>query len=157
MRPRLPSRLSNRRRAAQRGVAAIELALIVTVSFALFPFVLWFGRAFYEYNVLLKASDEAGRYLASLSPLEVTTIASWQQAIATATQMITTAGTGAGLGTVSDAIQISCHPGACGTPNAPPASIELTFTVSMADELMFDTTSGTLSMDVDLTVPYAGR
>jgi len=145
------------RQAAQRGVAAIEMALILTVSFALFPFVLWFGRAFYEYNVLLKASDEAGRYMASLSQVEVTTAASWLQASATATRMIGATAAAAGLNTVPDLIQIACHPDPCGSPNDPPASIELSFVVAMTDDLMYDTTNGVLPMRIDLTVPYAGR
>jgi Flp pilus assembly protein TadG len=142
---------------AQRGVATIELALIFAVSFALFPFVLWFGRVFYEYNVMRKASEEASRYLASLSQIEVTTASTWLQAMATATQMIATASTGAGLNTVPDLIQIACHPVACGTPNAPPTSFELTFSVSMTDDLLYGSTNGFWSMNVDLTVPYVGR
>lgn len=142
---------------AQRGVAAIEMALILTVSMALFPFVLWFGRIFYEYNVMLKATDEASRYLASLSQMEVTTAATWLQASATATKMISTAAAGAGLSAVPDLIQIGCHPGACGTPNVPPTSFELTYSLSMIDDLFYDTSNGAFTMNVDLTVPYVGR
>jgi hypothetical protein len=153
MRRRLPRPMP----AAQRGVAAIEMALILTFSFALFPFVLWFGRVFYEYNVMLKAADEASRYLASLPPLEATTIASWRLASGTALQMMANAAAGAGLSAVPDSIQIACYPVACGTPNVPPASIGVSFSVSMVDDLLYDTTSGAFSLNLELTVPYAGR
>ena len=146
-----------RRRAAERGVAAIELALIVVVSFALFPLVLWFGRAFYEYNVLLKGSDAASRYLTSLSLVEVTTGATWMQAVSTATQMIGGTATGAGLSAAPYPIQIGCYPGGCGTPVAPPTSIELIFTLLIADELLFDTTEGAFVLEMQMAVPYEGR
>lgn len=52
----------------QRGVAAVELGLLV------FPLVLLafgiteFGRAIYEYNALTKATRDATRFLSSQSP-----------------------------------------------------------------------------------------
>lgn len=48
----------------QRGIAAVELALLLLPLLVLFFGVLEMGRAFYQYNSLVKATRGAARYLA---------------------------------------------------------------------------------------------
>ena len=60
MRP--PCRAARR----EKGVAAIELALIMTFFIGLLPFVLLFGRAFLVYTALQKSVHDAARYMATL-------------------------------------------------------------------------------------------
>nr|WP_314635779.1 TadE/TadG family type IV pilus assembly protein [uncultured Janthinobacterium sp.] len=60
MRP--PCRAARR----QRGVAAIELALIMLFFMGLLPVVLLFGRAFLAYTALQKGVHDAARYMATL-------------------------------------------------------------------------------------------
>jgi Flp pilus assembly protein TadG len=52
----------------QRGVALIELALIIPLLMLLTFITTEFGRAVYEYNTLTKAARDAVRYLSFQTP-----------------------------------------------------------------------------------------
>jgi Flp pilus assembly protein TadG len=58
----------------ERGTQLVELALVLTLMFMLFGATAEFGRYFYEYQTLAKASRVGARYLASapVSALEDT-------------------------------------------------------------------------------------
>ena len=57
----------NRFRRDEQGVSLIETAIIVPILLVLFAGVAEFGRYFYEYSTLAKASRLGARYLASRS------------------------------------------------------------------------------------------
>jgi Flp pilus assembly protein TadG len=57
----------NRFRRNEQGVSLIETAIIVPILLVLFAGVAEFGRYFYEYSTLAKASRVGARYLASKS------------------------------------------------------------------------------------------
>ncbi|SFU77907.1 TadE/TadG family type IV pilus assembly protein [Pseudoduganella namucuonensis] len=50
----------------QRGIAAIELALLLPVLIVLLAMPLYLGRVFWHYSVAQKAAHDAVRYLASV-------------------------------------------------------------------------------------------
>lgn len=77
-------------RAARReqGVAAIELALIMTFFIALLPFVLLFGRAFLAYTTLQKSVHDAARYMATLPLAQMANADAVVQHSAFARQMV---------------------------------------------------------------------
>jgi Flp pilus assembly protein TadG len=52
----------------QRGVAAVELGLIIVPLLLLTFGVTEFGRAFYQYNALAKATRDATRFLSGQGP-----------------------------------------------------------------------------------------
>jgi Flp pilus assembly protein TadG len=56
------------RMARQRGVAAIELGILMVVLVPLTLGVTELGRAMYQYNSLVKASRDAARYLSTQGP-----------------------------------------------------------------------------------------
>lgn len=47
----------------QRGVAAVEFALILPVIVILFAFIVFFGRLFWHYNVALKAASDVATFV----------------------------------------------------------------------------------------------
>ena len=55
------SRPHSHRRAmrAQLGVAAVELAIVLSVTMVLLPAVALFGRVFYQYSVMKSATRDA--------------------------------------------------------------------------------------------------
>lgn len=57
-----------KRRHAQRGVAAVELALIIPLLILLMLVVTEMGRAIMQYNVLTKSVRDAARYLSVQVP-----------------------------------------------------------------------------------------
>lgn len=55
-------------RSRQQGVAAVEMAfLLMPLIFIVFG-ITEFGRAFYQYNTVLKATRDAARYLSAQQP-----------------------------------------------------------------------------------------
>lgn len=59
-----------RRRAAMRGVAAVEFALLLLPMMIMAFGVVEYGRALYQYNAVAKASRDAVRLLSQNSPLD---------------------------------------------------------------------------------------
>jgi Flp pilus assembly protein TadG len=50
----------------QRGIAAVELALIMPVFLIMLALPLYFGRVFWHYTVAQKAAHDAARYLSTV-------------------------------------------------------------------------------------------
>ena len=55
----------------QRGVAAVELAIILPILMALLVVPFFFGRVFWHYTVAEKAAHDAARYLSSIPVTEM--------------------------------------------------------------------------------------
>ena len=50
----------------QRGIAAVELALVLPVLFILVMFPLYLGRVYWHYTAIQYAAQDAARYLSCL-------------------------------------------------------------------------------------------
>lgn len=72
----------------QRGVAAIELALIMLFFMALLPLVLLFGSALQAYTALQKGTHDAARYMATLPLVQMTSMTAAAQSSVFARQMV---------------------------------------------------------------------
>lgn len=59
----------------QQGAAIVEFAMILPFLLVLTFTVTEMGRAFYQYNVLVKSVREAARYLTTRTPRDATVIA----------------------------------------------------------------------------------
>lgn len=57
----------------QRGVAAVELAIVLPVLFVLMTVPIFFARYFFHYTVVHKAAQNAARYLSTVSVREMRT------------------------------------------------------------------------------------
>jgi hypothetical protein len=83
-------RLRSLIRRQQRGIAAIELAIILPVMLLFLTIPLFFGRVFWHYTVAQKAAHDAARYLSGVSlaqmaaPSQVGHVVAVAQAIAAA-------------------------------------------------------------------------
>jgi hypothetical protein len=56
------------RRHKERGIAAVEFALILPIIVTLLAFSLFFGRVFWHYSIIQKAAYDAARYLSMVEP-----------------------------------------------------------------------------------------
>jgi hypothetical protein len=61
-------RLSGR---AQRGIAAVEFAVILPVLITMLAFPVFFGRVFLHYTVAQKAAHDAAIYLSNISMIDM--------------------------------------------------------------------------------------
>ena len=97
-----------RARARQKGVAAIELALILLFFMGLLPIVLLFGRALFMYTVVQKSAQDAARYMATLPLQQMTNDVPATQAAAFATQLVQQALAETGPVLISNRIRVEC-------------------------------------------------
>jgi hypothetical protein len=134
MRPRPPAgRL-------QRGVAAVELALILAFGLFLVPSVMVLGRIFWTYTALQKATHDAARYMASVSVVDITTLAQAQAAVAVAQGMVVQAAAAAHIRPALPAVTVgvTCNGVPCGSTSIPPVLIQVIVARSMSDQLNDD-------------------
>ena len=131
MRPRLSAgRL-------QRGVAAVELALILAFGLFLVPSVMVLGRIFWTYTALQKATHDAARYMASVSVIDITTGNNALAAADVARQMVVQAAAAAHISPALPAglVSVSCDYTACGSSTNPPVLIRVQATRPVYDQL----------------------
>ena len=107
----------NRFRREEQGISLIETAIVVPILLVLFAGVAEFGRYFYEYTTLAKASRLGARYLASKS---VTSEVADYEAIAKNIIVYgNAAGTGSPIldGLTLDNVEVVYEGGPAGIPN----------------------------------------
>jgi hypothetical protein len=131
--------------AAQRGIVALELALILMCALAVLPAMLLMGRVFWHYTVLEKSVHDAARYMASLPPAEMINPAKAYAAAGTAQAMVVAAASAAQLNPAPQAwqVMVACDGYSCGSVSTLPLNIRVTAELSLDDELL-----GTLSYNL---------
>lgn len=82
---------------AQRGAAAVELAMIISATIVLMPAVALFAKVFFQYSVIKEATRDAATYLATLPAASVKDDAERARAFAIAGRIVSDAALGAGL------------------------------------------------------------
>lgn len=112
----------NRFRSDERGVQLIETAIVIPVLLLLFAGVAEFGRYFYEYTTLAKASRLGARYLAAKA---VNGPNNWQANAKNIVVYGNTAGTGTPIlsGLSTSNITITYEGGTAGVPDLVRVSI----------------------------------
>jgi len=101
-------------RQRQRGVALIELAITLSLLFAITFAVTEFGRAIYTYNTLAKATRDATRYLSTQaagnasSYTTATNLAVYGTPTVATSQATLVPGLTAGMVSICDASNTSC-------------------------------------------------
>lgn len=105
----------------QKGVAAIEMAILLPLLILVFTGMIEYGRLMWHYDALAKATRDAARYL---SKEEVNSAA-----IDTALLMVDNAADAAGVKDLVPGndendgdVRVSCHPG-CGNPERVTVSV----------------------------------
>lgn len=112
----------SRFRSDERGVQLIETAIVVPILLLLFAGVAEFGRYFYEYSTLAKASRLGARYLAAKAASGPN---NWQLNAKNIVVYGNTAGTGTPIlsGLTTDNVTITYEGGTTGVPDLVRVSI----------------------------------
>ena len=140
----------------QRGIAAVELAVMMPVLIFMLVFPLYLGRVFWHYTVIQHAAQDAARYLSKIpasemaNPLRAPDLAKVAEAIADA--QLTELAPGA----FRYGLVVTCDGGLCLGFNRP-AVVRVNIQVLMEDIFFSGYTSLTLSLTADVSYPYMGK
>ena len=144
----------------QRGVAAVEFAVILPLLIILLTFPVFFGRVFMHYSVAQKAAHDAARYLASIPLVEMTSQTRSGAAATIARQIATTELEELNPGSGSNVyVDVLCDGFSCGF--ATPTVITVSVRMRMFDDFFNDFTweavgNNGIPLQAIVSVPYVG-
>ncbi len=147
----------------RRGVALIELALILMFAIGLLPVVLVLGRVFWHDIALQKVTYAGARYMASLPPVQMSNPAQVAQARQLVYQMVGEAARGAHLAMAPGAgeVTILCGEDDCNGASELPATVQVRVRLEMTAGEMAGATGawfaplGNITMKSAVTLRYA--
>lgn len=127
-------------RRRERGVAAVEFALILILTFFLLPAVFLFARVFYHYNVIKQATQDAANALAASPRIELMTFAGMAAAEARSKQMVINAITASGIYPPDTLIiLVLCNGGGACAPSPAMTDVRVYASFTLFDEFWRDT------------------
>lgn len=146
----------------QRGVAAVEFAVILPVLIILLTFPIFFGRVFMNYSVLQKSAHDAAIYFATIpiSEMESVNVSRAAEEVAASIANSGTEEISARSGSGgSPVIRVLCDDGPCGTGR--PTAITVHIRMRLYDDLFNDFTwiavgSHGILLESRVVVPYVG-
>ncbi|MES2126080.1 MAG: TadE/TadG family type IV pilus assembly protein [Pseudomonadota bacterium] len=118
-----------------RGIAAVELALVLPVLLVLLAFPLFFGRVMWHYATIEKAANDAARYLAVAPLTDMKNPARVHYAVAVANDIVAAETAELNPGTYAPVLTVNCNSAAC-TGFSAPSTITVTLQVQMEDPFL---------------------
>lgn len=130
---------ANDLRDRQRGIAAVELALILLFTSFILPVVFLFARVFYHYNVIKQATQDAANAMALTPRVELITSSGMASAKARSIQLVVSAIESAGITPPEDlVVEIYCSGSAC-VAATPVVEIRVFASFTLFDAFYIDT------------------
>jgi hypothetical protein len=145
----------------QRGVAALEMALILPFILVLLPYPVLLGRAFWHYTMLQKAAYDAARYLSTAPAMDMKSVSSGQNYPAELARNMVAAAT-ADINSELEPvfIVVQCDGDPCGSIplGKLPSQIRVSVAKGIRDDWFPDITSALigdgLALKADIKMPY---
>lgn len=147
-----------RRRRGQRGVAAIELALLLPILIiALAPMILC-ARYMWHYTVAHKAAQDAARYMSTVSQAELMSMTLGVQARSVAMEIVRREMAELQPGRNIIQTEVQCDSAQCGVKEAVPRTVRVLILFNLLDPI-FGAWLGKsgIPFEVSVVMPYAGR
>ncbi len=140
----------------QRGIAAVEMALLLPVFLILLALPLYFGRITWHYSVASNAVQDAARYLSSVPLVEMRNPAIIAGVVSVASEIVQQETAELKPGTYPPTVTILCDGITCGG-FLTPTNVSVVIQMQM-DDLIF---SGLNSLSIPITakaiLPYVGK
>lgn len=149
-------------RRRSRGIAAVELALIMPTFFVLMACTLLFGQVLLQYQTACKASHDAVRYLSSIPPMDVQNPARIADHTTLARAIVTEEmGTLMSSGLYAPVVTIQCGGAAC-TGFSTPSSMSVIVQMYVANNVLPGIILNLfgwpgVAVTATSTLPYVGR
>jgi uncharacterized membrane protein len=144
----------------QRGVAAVEAALIVPIFVVLLTVPIYYARCFWHYTVAQKAAQDAARYLSQVSAAEMRAPALAQAAGNIALQIAQREMAELVPGSAMGVPVVQCDYLPCGTViGSAPATVRVYITFSMYDNVFGVVDAGRFGLIVtaDISMRFVGN
>jgi Flp pilus assembly protein TadG len=149
-------RAADRRRAPrQRGLAAVELAMVLPVLVLLLMFPLYLGRVFWHYTVIQHAAQDAARYLSRVPVSEITNTTRVASVAAVAQTIVAEEMADLAPGSVAPNVEVKCGAGNC-TGFTKPSTVRV-FIELQIEDIFFSVYTYPLTLSADVTYPYQGN
>ena len=146
---------SHRLAACQRGIAAVEMALVLPLMVLLLAFPLFLGRVFWHYTVIQHAANDAARYLSKAPASEMGNPARAPAVAAVANAVIAEELAELAPGSVSYLALVTCDGGLCGGINMP-VTVQVNIQVLVESSFFPAYMSMSIPLTVAISYPYTG-
>lgn len=126
-------------RLLQRGAVAVEFAFVIIVILMMTAGIVEFGRAFWYYNALDKATRDAARYMSALPATDMTNSTEAAAAVLKAKDMVVSAVNGARVSPVftTTYVNITCDSGACNGAKPNTVTVSISFPIRFGEWFPF--------------------
>lgn len=149
-----------RPRRRQRGVAAVELALVMPMLVVLLTFPIFFARFCWHYTVAQKAAQDAARYLSQVSAQEMRSQTLSRAAAAVATEIVRTEVGELAPGAPIGDPEVHCDQNICGfRGGSVPETVRVSVYVSFFDTFFGAVDTGRYGwpINAEITMRYVGN
>lgn len=146
----------------QRGVAAIELAIILPILVILLALPFYFGRVFWHYTVAEKAAHDAALYLSSIPVTEMKSQARIASVVGVAKQIYDLETSELNPGDYPPTPGFFCGSFPCDGISVPD-TVRVTVRMRVFDNFLSSLTAGYtdeeggIVLTADVTLPYVGK
>jgi len=147
-------------RARERGVAAVEAAILLPIFLICLTFPVFFAQYYWHYTVAQKAAQDAARYLSTVSAQEMRSKPLAKAAAAVANEIVRTEVGELSPGTDIDDPVIQCGTIPCGSKaGTVPSTVRVLVTFGMKDTFFGVVDTGRYGLDItaDVTLHYVGN
>lgn len=145
-----------RARGRRRGMAAIELALLLPLLVLLLSVPLYLGRVLWHYTAIERAAQDAARYLSRVPLSEMSNPARAPAAVAVANALVAEELAELRPGGYPYLLLVSCDGVTCGGYSTP-ATVTVGIQLYMDDTGFPASTGGTLPLAAYVSLAYLGR
>ena len=144
----------------ERGVAAVELAIILPFLVLLMALALLFGRTFWYYNVMQKAAHDSARYMATVAVNDIKNLTRVSHATAVAYDVADEEMSDFNPEATPWSVIVLCDGVGCDGFSVP-QTVRVVIRMPMVNDIVGDLTAGFfgdgLLMTADVTMPYLGN
>ncbi|MFP5392690.1 MAG: TadE/TadG family type IV pilus assembly protein [Gammaproteobacteria bacterium] len=146
-----------KRNSKQRGIAAVELAILLPLLALLLTVPLLFGRYFHAYTVAQKAAQDAARYMATIPQAEMKSTALVDASVDAARAIVAAELADLHLGG-SERVAVLCD-AVCAGAGLLPATVRVQIRFAITDDILSAWFAGDngYHINADVTMPYAGH
>lgn len=140
----------------QRGIAAVELAIVLPVLVLMLVMPLYLGRVFWHYTVIQNAAHDAARYLSKIPASEMNNPTRGPAAVAVADAIVAEELAEVAPGEFRYTLLISCGGFECAGYSRP-AEVRVAIEMILEDIFFPSLNPLSITLQAAVTYPYQGR